>query len=62
MFYRRQSRWTQLRVKFFGGSTFRFLKEFVAGIDAGHGIAHGITPPPQSRARAQPAHETRESP
>ncbi|WP_111508296.1 hypothetical protein [Mycobacterium kyogaense] len=45
MFYKRPPRITDHR--FFG-----VLREFVAGVHAGHGVAHGVTPPATSAALA----------
>jgi hypothetical protein len=52
MLYKRPTLWNRLRRNILITEVFRLTKEFAAGIDAAHGLAHGITPSPDSAARA----------
>lgn len=47
MFYKKPTNWQKLRRR----RGMRTVAAFLAGIHAANGIAHGVTPPPDSAAR-----------
>ncbi|MGB3485512.1 MAG: hypothetical protein WBB07_25260 [Mycobacterium sp.] len=51
MFYKKPTRWNRFRRYLSQHTVVRILVEMAAGINAASGIAHGIEPPPSSRAR-----------
>ncbi|CAA0136314.1 Uncharacterised protein [Mycolicibacterium vanbaalenii] len=53
MLHKAPTRWKRPRRKLLTRTVIRLVREFAAGVDAGHAIAHGMAPPPDSAARAK---------
>ena len=47
------TRWKRPRRKLLTRTVIRLVREFAAGIDAGHALRHGIAPSPDSAARVK---------